>query len=72
MEGEQEGNGGTPPQLPDAVALRAMASLQEVCEALLQFLEQTVGSSGSDSEAAQGQDPGRRALVAAAVRVVGR
>ncbi len=67
------------PLLPPGVALRALSSLQEVCEGLLQFLEQTVGQQQ------QAQQPDRRegetpeslgavqgALAAAAVRVIGR
>lgn len=75
--------------MADSVALRALGSLREVCEALLEFMEQTVGGQGERGEEAEAAgvsaatagaaggrgselEPGRRALVAAAVRVVGR
>lgn len=55
-----------PPLLPPSVALRALGSLQEVCEGLLQFLEQTVGAPSGAVGLVQ------QALAAGAVRVVGR
>ena len=78
-----EGQEGLPPEapqqppaaplLPPSVALRALSSLQEVCDGLLQFLEQTVGQQ---QQQAQQPDSGeglvQGALAAAAVRVLGR
>ncbi len=64
-----------PPLLPPRVAVRALGSLREVCEALLQFLEQTVGQPGAGEGEEEGQARHRAvqaALAAAAVRVVGR
>ena len=67
------GGGGAPPALSDAVATRALFSLQEAVETVLQFVEQTAGEE-EEAAAQQGSASSgvRHALLLAAVRVLGR
>lgn len=77
--GSRAGSGGAPPApppLPAGVAARAIGSLHEALDVILQFLEQTLPHGGGDHGGAAALDPGqlrqRQQLTVGAVRVAGR